>query len=247
MAVTTNGVPDAAVPPPVAFTYRTYRLDPTSPNLQFLIGKFSALSLRALTTDPESFGMAYLTEASFSPADWTRRITRPNVHIFVCVAHPADLPEEWLAIENGDWVGMVTQIGPTPKETYWFKEAGAPEPLGDREETKCHQTATWIDPAHRGRRLAKKIVEAGVNYARESIVGEVRQARIRAITGPTNEVSKGLYGSRGFPVVGACTINEAMGANGNAEYGFHGRQDWPVEMMMSRQGAVMERVVRKGE
>lgn len=152
-------------------------------------------------------------------------------------------------IENGDWVGMVTQIGPTPKVVYWFPQAGADEPLGDELETKWHQTATWIDPAHRGRGVAKQIVEAGVNFARESVTGSVVQARLRAVTGPDNNTSKSLYGGRGFPHVGYCTIAEAVGANGNAEFGFHGKAlaELPVEMVEGRLGVVMERVVRKGE
>jgi hypothetical protein len=133
-----NGVATGAISPLVAFTYRTYCLDPTSSNIPFLSGKFSSISLRALITDPASFGMAYFTEATFTPADWIRRITRPNIHIFICVAHPADLPDELMSIENGDWVGMITQIGPTPKEGYLLPESGAPEPLSDDLETKWY-------------------------------------------------------------------------------------------------------------
>jgi GNAT superfamily N-acetyltransferase len=248
MANRPNGIPKDFTVPPLAFTYRTYRLDPKSPNLPFLAGKFSSIALRALTTDPGSFGMAYLQEASFTPAEWIKRVSRPNVHIFICVAHPSTLSESLLGIENGDWVGMVTQIGPTPKDVYWLPEAGAEEPLADALETKWHQTATWIDPAHRGRGVAKQIIEAGLQFATESIQGSVVQARVRAFTGPQNDTSKSLYGGRGFPAVGLCTVGEAVKGNGNAEFGFHGRrvENLPAELRELRLGVVMERVVRKG-
>lgn len=169
------------------------------------------------------------------------------MQIFICVAHPAALPAAQHAIEHGEWIGMVTQLGPTPKAAYWLPDAGAPEPADDATETKWHQTATWIDPAHRGRGVAKLLIEAGVAHARESLRGTVEQARLRAFTGPNNAVSKSLYGSRGFPAVGFCTIREAVVGNGNEEFGFLGRKDWPGSMMDDRLGVLMEKVVRRGE
>ena len=234
-------------PQPLTYTYKTYLLPPHSPHLPFLTGKFSALSLRALSTDPASFGMSYSTECTFTPAVWTTRIIRPNIQIFICVAHPSDLPLSQQSIEHGDWIGMVTQIGSTGKSEFWIRDAGAPEPLGDAEETKWHQTALWIEPAHRGKGVAKLLIEVGVDYAKRSLVGSLRQARIRAFTGPSNEGSMGLYASRGFPAVGKCTITEAVVANGNEEFGFWGRWDWNAEMMGMRMGVVMERVVRREE
>ena len=145
---------------------------------------------------------------------------------------------------------MVTQIGPTPKHEYWLgKESGCPEPDGDETETKWHQTALWVDPAHRGKGVAGLLIGEGVRFARDSLRGEegLKQARIRAFTGPDNEGSKMLYGKQGFPVVGKCTIREAVGANGNAEWGFWGRWDWGAEMLDSRLGVVMERVVGREE
>lgn len=229
------------------YTYKTYRLDPHSPNINFLAGKYASLSQRALTVDPGSFGVAYSTESAFSPSDYLARVSRPNVHLFVCVAHSSTLPEDQHTIEYGHWVGMITQIGPTPKEAFWMKLYGGAEPLDDALETKWHQTSTWIDPAHRGRGVAKQTIEAAVAYAAESMTGTVTQARIRAITGPDNMLSKALYGGRGFPVAGKCTILEAMVANGNSQYPFHGRTDWPEEIMKARIGVVMERIVKRSD
>jgi GNAT superfamily N-acetyltransferase len=237
----------APTPPPLTYTYRTYLLptSPNSPNISFHTGKFSALSLLALSTDPTSFGMSYHTECTFTPQIWHTRLTRPNIQIFICVAHPSTLPEELMTIDHGSWVGMVTQIGPTGKEAYWLgSESGCPEPEGDEVETKWHQTALWVHPEHRGKGVAGLLIQKGVDYARGSLRGEVKQARIRAFTGPQNEGSKKLYGGKGFPVTGKCTIREAVGANGNAEWGFWGRWDWGAEMLDSRLGVVMERVVK---
>lgn len=151
-------------------------------------------------------------------------------------------------VEKGAWVGMVTQIGPTPKSKFYLPLAGSEEPLGDDRETKFHQTGTWIDSSHRGKGLSKLVINAAVDWAiEESWKGDKEQVRVRAITGPANAVSKGLYGGLGFPVVGKCTINEAMRANGNEMYPFHGRADWSEEMLNRRGGVVMEKVIKKGD
>jgi ribosomal protein S18 acetylase RimI-like enzyme len=228
---------------PMKFTYKTYRLDPLSPNLAFLTGRYAAISMAALTIDPLAFGMSYTTEASFSPSDWARRLSRPNIHLFICVAHPPDLAAEFHDIEHGIWVGMITQIGSTPKSIYWLPDSGSQEPLDDSVETHWHQTATWIDPAHRGRGVAQQLIETAVSYAAESIQGSVRQARIRAFTKSDNMASQKLYLGRGFPPTGLITIKEAIVGNGNAEFGLLGRSDWPDEMMNSRVGVLMERIV----
>ena len=233
--------------PPLTFSYKTYRLSSKSNNLPFLAGKYAALSQQAVTTDPHSFGVAYSTEGTLSPSDYLTRLSRPNAEVFVCVAHPGGVDGSQYTIEQGTWVGMVTQIGPTPKETYWLKDSGAPEPLEDAAETKWHQTATWISPAHRGKGIGKQLVDVALAFAAESITGSVVQTRVRAFTGPGNEVSKRLYGSSGFAIVGRCTILEAMLGNGNAIYPFHGRtvEEWGDEIMSGRYGIIMERVIRK--
>lgn len=230
---------------PRTFTYKIYRLDPLSSDLPFLTGKYSAISLQALLTDPGSFGMAYETEAAFTVSDWTRRLTRPNVHIFICVAHSeASSPSLPISILHGAWVGMVTQIGPTPRSIYELPHSGAPEPLDDAYETHWHHTGTWIDPAHRGRGVAKQLIETAVAYATESNgVDGVRQARIRLFTGPDNMTSVGLYGSRGFSKVGFVTIPEAVAGNGNGEYGFLGRTEYTENDRNDRLGIILERVV----
>jgi GNAT superfamily N-acetyltransferase len=230
---------------PIEYIYKTYRLDPLSPNFSFLTGKYAAISMAALTTDPTAFGMSYTTEASFTPADWAKRLSRTNVHVFICVAHPLNLAPELYDVEHGSWVGMVTQIGSTPKSVYWLPESGAEEPLDDGVETHWHQTATWNEPAHRGRGIGKQLVETAVAYASKSIVGDIQQARVRAFARPGNEASRRLYVGRGFVHVGSVTLGEAIVANGNAEFGFLGRFDWPESLVKRRAGMLMEMVVRK--
>lgn len=230
--------------PPLVFTYKVYRIEKTSSAFPFLTGKYAALSLRALSTNPESFGVAYATEASWTSADYAKRCLRHNVNVFVAVAHAADLPEHERNIERGAWVGMVTQIGSTPKATFWLPDSGASEPLPDAAETHWHQTATWVDPAHRGAGVAALLVTAGVAHALESSRrAGVAQVRVRAFTGPDNVASKALYGRSGFPVVGKCCLGEAVVANGNAGLPVLGKTDWSEEMLTKRVGLIMERVV----
>ncbi|KAJ9625808.1 hypothetical protein H2203_004571 [Taxawa tesnikishii (nom. ined.)] len=227
--------------------YKTYLLDSSSPNIAFLAGKYAALSQLALTTDPEAFGVAYLTEGAFSPADYIARVRRPQVSIFICVGHPEGLDPALYDIEHGHWVGMVTQIGPTPKSIYFSPESGCPEPGDDTVETKWHHTTMWVNPAHRGKGVAGQLIntaiEAAVQASRDDPSGTVKQVRMREFTGPDNETSKALYGSRGFSITGKCTIREAMVANGNPDLPFAGRTDWSDETLDARKGVIMEKVV----
>ncbi|KAF2436778.1 hypothetical protein EJ08DRAFT_2591 [Tothia fuscella] len=226
------------------YKYRTFRLDASSPNLPFLAGKYAAVSLCAYITNPESFGVAYSTEGSLDPLDFVQRLSRPSFNIFICVAHPGTLLVEKETIEHGHWIDMVTLIDPTPKDVFWIRQSGASEPLDDSEETKFHQTATWMDPAHRGKGLSKQLINSAIDFATKSLDVKVKQLRMRAITGPTNEQSKRLYGGLGFSIVGGCTISEVMFADGNARYPFRGRTDWEEDVMIRRNGAVMERLIR---
>jgi GNAT superfamily N-acetyltransferase len=246
----------------LTFIYKTYRIDPNSTNFPFLAGKYSALSLEALSTDPESFGIAYSSEAALNPTDVLRRLSRPNANVFVCVAHPSNLDPKLQDIEHGVWIGMVTQIGPTPKDIYWLPprleihemetgpapDPGNPEPLDDALETKWNHTGTWTHPAHRGKKVAKQMIEAAIAYAYESMTGDVTQIRVRCFTGPDNKSSISLYGSLGFSIVGKCSIAEAMVGNGNSGYPFQGRpnKEWE-NVWHARLGVAIERVVKKGE
>lgn len=150
-------------------------------------------------------------------------------------------------IEKGAWVGMVTQIGPTPKDEYYLPESGCPEPLSDAVETRFHHTGTWIDRAHRGKGLSRMLIKIALDSAESTSFAKegIEQVRIRAIMGPTNDLSMSLYGKFGFVRCGTCTINEAMKANGNEGIPFQGRRDWPEEVLSRREGVVVERVTKR--
>ncbi|KAF2669813.1 hypothetical protein BT63DRAFT_423802 [Microthyrium microscopicum] len=227
------------------FTYKSYRLDPKSPNFQFLAGKYAAISLQALSTDPGSFGVAYSTESTLGASEYAIRLSRPNIDVFICVAHAASLASELHDIEHGHWIGMVTQVGPTPKEVFWLRDSGAPEPLDDELETKWHHTGLWVDPAHRRKGISSQLIKAALEHAAKTLTGTVQQTRFRLFAAPGNEGSPGLYGSLGFTHVGKCTIPEAMAGNGNATYPFRGIEKWSEEELQRREGVILEKVIVK--
>lgn len=152
-------------------------------------------------------------------------------------------------IEKGAWVGMVSQIGPTPKGEYWLPKSGCPEPLSDSVEMRFHHTGTWIDHAHRGKGLSKVLIKAALDWAESTSFAKegIEQVRFRAIMGPTNDLSISLYGKFGFVRCGKCTIPEAMKANGNEGIPFQGRTDWSEEFLSGREGVVVERLVRRSD
>jgi GNAT superfamily N-acetyltransferase len=148
------------------YTYTVHYLSPSAPNFSTLVQKFSSLRLSALLTSPTSFSSTHALESTFTPAQWASRLSRPTVHIFVAIAHPSNVPSADQTVENGDWVGKVTLLGPLTRNVYELPEAGGPILGPDEEESRWQMTALYTDPTHRGKGLGKKIVKYAIDFAR---------------------------------------------------------------------------------
>lgn len=239
--------------------YSVHRIIPTSPSFPKLASLFSELRLRALIASPVSFSSTYELESTFTPKEWQARLSRPGVHIFVAVAYPPNTPAEKQTIENGEWVGKVTLLGPTIKDVYELPESGGPTPASDEEETKWQMTALYSEPAHRGKGLGKKIIESALQFARSYSASshdaemngtansfqsarKAKQIRARIMIHPDNTVVVKMYQDLGFVDAGKCTLREAYVTNGDAHLLPEG--GGPPERYDSRRGLVME-VLRK--
>ncbi|KAL3423329.1 GNAT family [Phlyctema vagabunda] len=201
----------------MSFIYSVHRLPSDSPDLAFFAGRFSALRLNALAASPDSFSSNFTIESAITPADWIARVSQPQKHIFLCVAHPPDTPAEQQTLNRGEWVGKVTLLGPLSKHSFELPKSGRGDagPLGaEDDETRWQMTALYTSAAHRGRGLAKMLIAGAVQFA--STEGRPEPARVRIFINPTNGLVKRLYESLGFIIAGTVTLKEAFRQNGDA-------------------------------
>lgn len=231
--------------PPIP-DYRILRIPTTSPHLPDLTSKFCATKLSALLADPASFSASHADELLLPLQTWHERLSPPSA-ILVCVDTPsnADLNDEE-ALLAGEWIGMATLRGPLLSATYALPEYTPTKPSDPSCETRWHLSNLWVSSAHRGRGIAKNIVNSCVEHA----VGETRAlgkeaARIRLIIKDEGSFLKRMYAGMGFEAAGRASLREAYGASGDGA-GVPEDTDSTEELRRvweTRYGVVMERIV----
>jgi GNAT superfamily N-acetyltransferase len=224
------------------YTYKIHLLPASDPDLfPFLAGKFASLRLSALTVSTAAFSSKFEIESAFTALDWIERLQRPFVHYFIAVGYAPDAKPEQQTIDVGDWIGCATLIGPITKEAYELPESGGPEIGGDHVETKWHMTAVYNTPLHRGKGIAKMLINDALKFAADES-GKERKSRMRIMVHPRNIVVKKLYEGFGFVDAGKCTLAEAYICNGDANMlPLDGGTSEP-EKYHTRHGIIMERV-----
>jgi GNAT superfamily N-acetyltransferase len=228
----------------MSYIYKIHRL-PTSDPLQlaFLAGRFSSLRLSALTTSPNAFATTFADESKLTSSQWVSRLIRPLVHTFIAIAYSSDTAPEDQVIDAGDWIGSATVLGPLLKAKYELPESGGEAPESDEKESKWQMTAVYNSPLHRGKGVAKLLIEDAVKFTEEEAKKEGNGNRMRIMIKPDNVVVKKMYGGLGFVDAGMCTLAEAFEANGDegmvpADGGKSQPEKWN-----NRLGLIMEKVV----
>ncbi len=125
--------------------------------------------LRALRDDPSAFGSTYAVEAPLTDSDWRVRAAGWDGDRSVC----------YLALDGTLACGL----------------AGGH--LDAERPGVAHLVSVWVDPAHRGRGVAQRLVGAVVAWARGQ---GVRRLYLLVTTG--NEAATGLYRRLGFVPTG---------------------------------------------
>jgi len=167
-------------------------------------------------------------------------VQRPSVSHLIAVAYASDTSSELQTIDRGDWIGSATLIGPIIKEAYELRESGGPEIGGDDVETRWQMTAVFNAPQHRGKGIAKMLINGALELAAKESKG--REYRTRIMIHPRNVVVKKLYEGLGFVDAGKCTLAEAYISNGDANMlPLDGGTSDP-EKYLNRLGTVMEKV-----
>jgi len=228
----------------MAYVYRVHRLPTDDPLLlAYFSGKLSALRLSALQTAPASFGSTFARESSFTAKQWAAFLQRPLVHNFVAVAYSSTTAPEDQTLDTGDWIGCGVFIGATPKAIFEIPEGGGAEIGSDEDENKWHMTFVYNSPLHRGKGVARMIINAAQEYAIKHAQETGRKSmRMRVFLAPTNGAAYNLYSRFGFVDSGKCTYVEAIAANGDGELlpACGGSSD-PAKYL-SREGLTMEKV-----
>lgn len=221
--------------------FRIHHLPASDPVLlPFLAGKFASLRLSALTVSAPAFSSTFEIESVFTASQWMSRLQRPLLHTFVAVAYAAGTPPELQTIDAGDWIGSATLLGPFTKASFAIPESGGPDVGDDDVESKWQMTAVYNSPIHRGKGIAKMLIQSAMSFASEE--GKRRETRMRIMIHPRNVVVKKLYEGLGFVDAGNCTLAEAYLSNGDAEMlPADGGLSDPAKYHV-RQGIIMVRV-----
>ncbi|KAH7121261.1 hypothetical protein B0J11DRAFT_508289 [Dendryphion nanum] len=201
--------------------YQVIRIPLHSSRLSELILKFKAAKLAALVAEPTSFATRHAEEALLPILAWEQRLAAPSA-TFICVAVSKD------NVESGDeaflllneWVGMVTIRGPLPYSDFYLPATGQPQPAESRLEAYWHMATLYVSSAHRNRGLAKRLVNAAIEYARRQVIlnensERIMRARIRLFCDPRKQHVVRMYSNLGFSEAGRNTLKEAFEANGD--------------------------------
>ena len=226
----------------MAYVYKVHLLPTADTTLiPFFAGKFASLRLSALTVSAPAFSSTFEIESAFTASDWIAHLQRSSVHHIIAVAYASYTKPEQQTIDTGDWIGSATLIGPFTKEAYELPESEGPEVRGDDVETRWQMTAVFNTPLHRGKGIAKMLINGALGFAAAES-GNGRESRTRIIIHPRNIAVRKLYEGLGFVDAGKCTLAEAYRSNGDAALlPLDGGASDP-EKYLARFGTVMEKV-----
>lgn len=170
-------------------TYKVSAL-PVPPD-NFSVNKFAALRLRALQTDPSSFGSTYEREIAFTEEQWRARLSADSrITLIASIEQPYD---------NGGWVATASVLAPSDL-TF-----GALAPLRDVGVGGDIYVLVgmWTMPEHRKRGVGKALVELAMKWirarARRSEDGRNKWLALQVTEG--NIVAREMYSSMGFRTV----------------------------------------------
>lgn len=209
-----------AEPSPTEYTI--YRIPASSPRFSDLVLKFRDTKLAALEAEPNGFATKHADEVLHPVETWQQRLAAPAT-VLICVANSDESSSVTMedVLLSGEWVGMATIRGSLPYSTFHIPDSGQPVPSDPDLETRWHLCNLYTLQAHRGRGLAKKLVNASIEAARDQTGaldgGDKLKARIRLFCNPEKTFLVTMYKRMGFQEAGMITLKEAFVANGDAE------------------------------
>ena len=244
----------------ITTTYRIIRIPRASPRLADLVTKSRKTRLYALETDPASFLAQHAVESALPLEVWSKRLSNPETTILACVAtNDSSNPDDETALIEEEWVGFAAVRGPMEYDDYYpSPDMNLPVPENPREEARWHVYDLYTLPAHRGRGLAKRLMNSciltAVEYTKALSVSSspppnpLQQARIRLFVNPKNTWVVKMYEGLGFRAAGKVTLDEGFRANALTESIPHNTRETEELMALwhTRFGLAMEQIVRVG-
>lgn len=216
--------------------YTVARFAPATPVPVHLLQRFKALRLDALISAPTSFVSNYGHEQSFTDNEWVVRITDPSRHHLICtrLAHGKvggnDRQPMNPTLDDAEWVGMFTLLGPLTREHYNFQGRQGPSLGNDAEETRWHLVGLYVKSEDRCKEVAIAIHEAVLEYVRTSTdelletvldartgIEKSKRARVAGSKPSPDSLLADLYTSLGGYEIGWARRAEALRIAGNAE------------------------------
>jgi ribosomal protein S18 acetylase RimI-like enzyme len=202
--------------------YTICRIPHESPHKPDFVTKFRDTKLAALAEDPTGFAVQHADEILLPLDVWRKRLAPPAT-VLICVKtsnlDTGDTSNEEILL-SGEWVGMVTSIGPLPYSLYHIPGSGQPVPEDPDRETRWHVCNLYTSPTHRGHRLGAALVDACADVARERTIkdsknGDKTKARLRLFCNPKKTFLVKLYRGMGFQEAGNVTLRDGFVANGD--------------------------------
>lgn len=200
--------------------YHCIRIDRTAAaDLPSAAAKYRALRLKALEESPHAFSSSLEVESKFPEQVWISRLCQPRQETFACVFQGQQDGGE------PEWVAQVTVRGPMVTSEFALPpESGQPALLPDEDEERWQMLSLYTAPEHRGKGLGPRLCRAAFEYLasrqRDERVSQQQQKQllVRIMVKPDNVATLRLYGSLGFIETGRCTLEEALRANGDADF-----------------------------
>lgn len=160
------------------FTYHIHHLSKDDPILlSYLAGKFASLKLTAVQVEKSAFSATFTSESKVPFKSRISRLKLPDVHTFIAISYPSSTPPTDQAIDQGDFIGCATLLGPLPKAIYEYPDCGGPTIGSDEEETKWHMSGVYSNPNHRGRGVGKLLINSACEFAVEQSQGKASRVR----------------------------------------------------------------------
>lgn len=193
--------------------YIVIQIPVSSRRIKELVIKFRDARLAVLQADPGSSLAQYEVESQLPDSVWHSRLAG-NTRFLVCVKATGCTrsPEDLLL--QGDWAGYAALRERVSIEDYYLAP-GQPVPEDPRLEIRWHLYDLYTVPVHRGRNVAKKLVDGCVAVVESDLAmdNSSKTARLRLYANPSYSWLINWYERFGFNEGGRVNLRQGFVAS----------------------------------
>ncbi|KAL6719562.1 hypothetical protein ACLMJK_003804 [Lecanora helva] len=188
----------------MSVSYTCHELPKNAEDLSTSLDRYVSFRLDALVNAAGQVAATYTYESTFTRQMWMSRLLDPKKHHLVVVAHET-AAHGLESLDNGEWVGMMSLLGPLSKFEYFGSDSESSEIKSDDEEVRFDMSSVYINPSHRGGEATLQMFEQVLNVIRSLAddllsppPGTIGSARIRGTIAPSNTNGFGFQEALGF-------------------------------------------------